>query len=64
MKVTTEKIENQQVVLEITVPAEELEKAYAQAFKNISKQVNIPGFRKGKAPEIKWKLRHQNRHNQ
>lgn len=51
MKVTTEKIENQQVVLEITVPAEELEKAYAQAFKNISKQVNIPGFRKGKAPK-------------
>lgn len=51
MKVTTEKIENQQVVLEITVPAEELEKAYAQTFKNISKQVNIPGFRKGKAPK-------------
>ena len=51
MKVTTEKIENQQVVLEITVPAEELEKAYAPAFKNISKQVNIPGFRKGKAPK-------------
>lgn len=51
MKVTTEKIENQQVVLEITVPAEELEKAYGTAYKTVAQKVNIPGFRKGKAPQ-------------
>ncbi len=50
MKVTAEKIDNQQVVLEIEVPAAELEKASEKAFKKIAGKVNIPGFRKGKAP--------------
>ena len=49
MKVTAEKIDNQQVVLEIEVPAAELEKASEKAFKKIAGKVNIPGFRKGKA---------------
>ncbi len=50
MKVTAEKIDNQQVVLEIEVPAAELDKASDRAFKKIAGKVNIPGFRKGKAP--------------
>jgi len=50
MKVTAEKIDNQQVVLTIEVPAEELKKASDKAFKKIAGKVNIPGFRKGKAP--------------
>ncbi len=50
MKVTAEKIDNQQVVLEIEVPAAELEKPSEKAFKKIAGKVNIPGFRKGKAP--------------
>lgn len=50
MKVTAEKIDNQQVVLEIEVPAADLDKASDKAFKKIAGKVNIPGFRKGKAP--------------
>lgn len=50
MKVTAENIDNQQVVLEIEVPADEWGKAINQAVKKVAIQVNIPGFRKGKAP--------------
>jgi trigger factor len=50
MKVTAEKIDNQQVVLTVEVPAGELDKASDKAFKRIAGKVNIPGFRKGKAP--------------
>ena len=51
MKVTAEKIDNQQVVLEIEVEAAEVEKATEKAYKRIANKVNIPGFRKGKAPK-------------
>jgi trigger factor len=45
-----EKLENNKVVLEITVSAEVLEKGMTKAYqKNVSK-FNIDGFRKGKAP--------------
>ena len=50
MKVSAEKIENQQVVLTIEVVAAELDKAEERAYKRFAAQVNIPGFRKGKAP--------------
>lgn len=50
MKVSAEKIENQQVVLTIEVVAAELDKAEERACKRFAAQVNIPGFRKGKAP--------------
>ena len=50
MKVSRENGENQQVVLTIKAAAEEWDKAIAQAAKNIAKEVNIPGFRRGKAP--------------
>ncbi len=50
MKATVEKIENHQVVLEITVPAEELSKAIAHSVQHVASRVNIPGFRRGKAP--------------
>ena len=50
MKVSRENGENQQVVLTIEAAAEEWDKAIAQAAKNIAKEVNIPGFRRGKAP--------------
>ena len=51
MKVSAEKIENQKVVLTIEVEAEELTKAQDRACKRIANRVNIPGFRKGKAPK-------------
>ena len=50
MNVTTEKIENHNVVLTIEVPAEELDKGIKAACKSLANRVNIPGFRKGKAP--------------
>ena len=48
--VSVETIENQQVVLTVEVEAEELAKAEESACKRIAGRVNIPGFRKGKAP--------------
>lgn len=51
MDVNVKELENSQVELEITVPAAELDKAYDAAYKKIAGRVNIPGFRKGKAPK-------------
>ena len=45
-----EKKEGNEGVLTITVPAERFETALDQAFKKVVKDVNIPGFRKGKVP--------------
>lgn len=39
------------IKLEIQVDAEATQAAYAKAIKNVSKEVTLPGFRKGKAPE-------------
>lgn len=50
MKATAERIEKNTVLLEIEVDQEKLNVALDQAYKKIAKQVNIPGFRKGKAP--------------
>ncbi|NTW05554.1 MAG: trigger factor [Peptococcaceae bacterium] len=52
MKATVEKLENNKVSLEVEVAAEKFSEAVDQAFKKISKKVNIPGFRKGKAPRV------------
>lgn len=46
----TWKKEGNQGVLEVTVPAKKVDQAMDQAFKKVVKQVNIPGFRKGKVP--------------
>lgn len=50
MKVTTESLENRQLSLVIEIDEEQTEPAMRRAARQISKQVNIPGFRKGKAP--------------
>ena len=50
MKVTAEHGENREVTLTIEVEQDKLEKASEGAAKRISARVNIPGFRKGKAP--------------
>ena len=50
MKVSRENGENQQVILTIEASAEDWGKAIADAAKRIAKEVNIPGFRRGKAP--------------
>ena len=50
MKVTAEHGENREVTLTIEVEQEKLENATDGAAKRIAGRVNIPGFRKGKAP--------------
>lgn len=50
MTATWEKKEGNEGVLSVTVPAEKLDKALDQAFKKVVKQINVPGFRKGKVP--------------
>lgn len=50
MKVSCEKIENSQVVLNIELEPEKVEKGLERAYRKVVNRVNIPGFRKGKAP--------------
>lgn len=49
MNVTVERVGND-ATLKITLPAEEVNKGFKKAVAKIAGQVNIPGFRKGKAP--------------
>jgi trigger factor len=50
LNITTESLENRQLRLIIEMDEEETQEAMQRAARRISKQVNIPGFRKGKAP--------------
>lgn len=50
MKVAAQEIENSQVVLDIEVEDERMERAVEQAYRRIVQRLNVPGFRKGKAP--------------
>ncbi len=50
MSVIVEKIEKSVVQLEVTVESDKLSSAVNQAAKTMANKVNIPGFRKGKAP--------------
>ena len=50
MTATWEKKEGNEGLLQVTVPAEEVDKALDQAFKKVVKQINVPGVRKGKVP--------------
>ncbi|WP_353066361.1 trigger factor [Arcanobacterium hippocoleae] len=50
MNNSVEYLSDTRVKLDIAVPAAEFGAAYDKAAKSLAKQVNIPGFRKGKAP--------------
>lgn len=50
MKVTLEKKEKNQVFLEVEVENDRVKKALERAFREVNQRVNVPGFRKGKAP--------------
>ncbi len=50
MKVSTEQLDNCQVLLTIEVEPEQVEKHLRRGARQLSRQLNIPGFRKGKAP--------------
>lgn len=49
MNVSVERVVNE-ATIKIVLPAEEVKKGFVKATAKIAKQVNIPGFRKGKAP--------------
>ena len=50
MSYTYEKISSNKAKLTITVPAEQFDAAMQKAYLKIRGSVNVPGFRKGKAP--------------
>jgi trigger factor len=50
VKVTTEKPEPGVAMLTVEVPAEDVDRAVDSAWRRVANRVNIPGFRRGKAP--------------
>ena len=52
MNVTVNEVDQHKVTLHIEVPAKDASKAAAAACKNLANRVNIPGFRRGKAPRM------------
>lgn len=50
MTVQVEKVETNKVKLTMTISAESVDKALDSAFKKVSKNLSVPGFRKGKVP--------------
>lgn len=50
MKVTLQKQEKNKVYLEVELDAQRVTDTYERKFKETSKNVTVPGFRKGKAP--------------
>ncbi|MEA4892245.1 MAG: trigger factor [Peptococcaceae bacterium] len=50
MKFTAEKLEGNKAKLTIEVPEENFDKSMEKAYKGIIGRLNVPGFRKGKAP--------------
>ena len=50
MKVSSERIENSQVVLKVEAEPEEVERSLEEAYRHLVKRADVPGFRRGKAP--------------
>jgi trigger factor len=50
MEVVKEQLEGNKVALEVKIEKEKVDKALDQAYHKVVKDVNIPGFRKGKVP--------------
>ncbi len=57
MKVKVEALDQHKVSLHIEVEAEAVAKGFKQAVSRISNRVNVPGFRKGKAPRKTLEMR-------
>jgi trigger factor len=57
MTANWEKLEGNQGVLTVEVDATEVNSALDEAFKKVVKQVNVPGFRKGKMPRSLFEKR-------
>ncbi|HEY8393514.1 MAG TPA: trigger factor, partial [Thermaerobacter sp.] len=52
MKATLEKVEDRRATLTVEVDAETVAKAVDQAYRRLVRRVQIPGFRKGRAPRF------------
>lgn len=52
-----EKLEGNEGVLTVTVEADKFDEALDEAFKKVSKEVSVPGFRKGKIPRQMFEKR-------
>lgn len=50
MKVSAQKLPESQVLLEIEVDPDQMEKSMDRAYKKLVQKVDVPGFRKGKTP--------------
>ena len=50
MKVSRDDVENRQAILHIEVEEDRVERHLQRAHNKVSQRINIPGFRKGKAP--------------
>ncbi len=50
MKVSVERIPDCQVVLEIEIEPDQMERSLDRAYRRLVERTEIPGFRKGKAP--------------
>lgn len=50
MKTTMERLENSRVRLTVECDAQAFEEAIQGAYKRVAKRINLPGFRKGRAP--------------
>lgn len=50
MKINLEKMEKDEATFEITVDQDEVERGLEATYKRLVKRVNVPGFRRGKAP--------------
>jgi trigger factor len=52
VKLTVERLPESQVLLDIAADEDEFNKAMDRAFRKVSQQVNVHGFRRGKAPRF------------
>ena len=52
MKVTTEKLPKSLLALDVELDRDQVEKGLDRAARKLSQKVNVPGFRKGKAPRF------------
>ena len=57
MSAKVEKLEGNRVVLTVEVEADTVNKGLDAAFKKVVKQINVPGFRKGKMPRPMFEKR-------
>lgn len=52
MKVSTQRLPESQVLLEIEVDPEQMERSLDRAYRKLVQRVDVPGFRKGKTPRV------------